>query len=81
MTLSANNAFNYLRAQGACASVAANTPASVNPVGNDLGSVQRVGGGVVYFAGLQQVPDPSIANTASATIRPENHAGRHRRFR
>ncbi len=41
---------------------AASTPAtSVAAMGSDLGEVVRTGNGVVYFSGLRQVKDPSVA--------------------
>jgi len=38
-----------------------NTPVVVAPFPKSAGSVRRTGDGVMYFDGLQQVPDPSIA--------------------
>jgi hypothetical protein len=46
---------------------AASTPATaVGDLDKGLGSVQRVGNGVVYFSGLRQVPDPGVQNLTTA---------------
>ena len=72
LTITANNAFNFLQSQGAGASVAANTPVSIGALPANLGSVQRTGNGVVFFDGLKQVVDPWVANIASPTIRAQS---------
>lgn len=38
------------------------TPVALGDIPKDFGSVHRTGNGVVYFTGLQQVVDPSVAN-------------------
>ena len=43
----------------------ANTATVLGPPSSNLGSVTRTGNGVVYFPGLTQVKDPSIANLTS----------------
>ena len=70
--LTDKNALNYLQAQGAGTSVSANTPVSVGTISKDVGAVQRVGNGVVYFAGLQQITDPSVANIDTLAIRAQS---------
>ncbi len=45
------------------------TPVSVAPLSPGLGQVSRVGNGVVYFNGLRQVTDPSVARMP-AIIQP-----------
>jgi hypothetical protein len=39
-----------------------NTPVAVADIPRNLGRVQKVDNGVVFFPGLQQVADPSVAN-------------------
>ena len=46
--------------------VLSNTPVAIGPLSKGLGSVNRTGDGVVYFSGLTQVADPSIANYTAA---------------
>ncbi len=40
---------------------AGNTPVALQSISNGLGQVTRTGNGIVYFPGLKQVADPSIA--------------------
>jgi hypothetical protein len=42
------------------------TPTLVGPLAKSTGSVKRVNDGVVYFSGLQQVPDPTIATVTTS---------------
>lgn len=50
-----------------------NTPVLVGPFPKGLGSVRRTDNGVVYFDGLQQAPDPSIAGlTTRNNIRAQS---------
>jgi len=39
-----------------------NTPVLVGPFPTNLGKVKKVNDGIVFFNGLQQIPDPSVAN-------------------
>ena len=39
-----------------------NTPVLVGPFPANLGKVKKVNDGIVFFNGLQQIPDPSVAN-------------------
>ena len=72
ITITANNTFNYLQAQGAGASVAANTAVSLAALPANLGAVQRTGNGVVFFSGLKQVIDPFVASIATPAIRAQS---------
>jgi hypothetical protein len=49
-------------AVGAFNNFGGNTPMAVAPFDNSTGVAERTNNGVVYFSGLSQVPDPSIAN-------------------
>ena len=43
-----------------------NTPVALGPFPKSVGSVRRTGEAVVYFDGLRQVPDPSLAGMTPA---------------
>ncbi len=45
-----------------------NTPTQVGPLPKSAGEVKRVGDGVVYFDGLRQAPDPSIAGLTASQL-------------
>ena len=62
MSLDGVNAYNTV-------ADSADTPASpeaVGPLSKSMGGVDKVGNGAIYFNGLQQVPDPSLANMTPA---------------
>ncbi len=55
-----------LGAVGAFNTFGGNTPVALADLAKDLGSVLRTNNGVVYFTGLRQIPDPSIARITTA---------------
>jgi hypothetical protein len=69
--LYAANTFNYT-AGGFNLANTPYTPMADAAIPKNLGGVTRLGNGVTYFAGLQQVPDPSIQLIASAAIRAQS---------
>ena len=66
--LTAVNAFNFI----ASANANPGTPVAAVALPNNLGAVTKTGSGVVYFADLHQVPDPSIATIATPGIRNQS---------
>ncbi len=62
VSITAVNAFNFLQAQGAGASVSANTPVSLGVFPSNLGTVEKLGNGVQFFNGLKQITDPYVSN-------------------
>ncbi|MBI3207722.1 MAG: carboxypeptidase regulatory-like domain-containing protein [Candidatus Solibacter usitatus] len=72
INLSAVNAFNTLATAGAGTTVGAATPNAAAALQSNMGGVVKTGNGVVYFSGLKQVADPSIANIATPAIRAQS---------
>jgi hypothetical protein len=62
MSLDGVNAFNTV----ADAADSPASPEAVGPLSKSVGQLQKVGNGVIYFGGLKQVPDPSLANMTPA---------------
>jgi hypothetical protein len=66
--LAAVNAFNLIQSFNANPG----TPVAAMALPNNMGAVTKTGTGVVYFAGLHQVADPSIAAIATPAIRNQS---------